>query len=249
MSTQAKPNPGTVAIDELPLAQLERMATAGVEVQDCRRVLTKTGDNIVGELLKDHDTFFEWDHYPPGDVFDDETNAQFYYHAHEEDERMPGEHGHFHTFVREEGLPARVLPAPVPDFDPKPEDGILTHLIGISMSPAGDPIRLFTTNRWVTGETWYTADDVIATLGHFVIDLAQPSWPVNRWITAMLRLFRPQIVELFRARDERVAAWQLQHADANVFEDRDLNVTSDMTISVRDQVAAIDKAVRSWRKS
>ena len=248
MNERAKPSLGTVAVGELPLAQLERMAAAGVEVKDCGRVLTKTGDNIVGELLKHHDTFFEWDHYPPGDVFDDETHAQFYYHAHDEDERMPGEHGHFHTFVREEGLPARVVPAPVADFDPKPEDGILTHLVGISMNPAGDPIRLFTTNRWVTGETWYTAEDVIATLDYFVIDLAQPSWPVNRWITAMLRLFRPQIVNLLRERDKRVAAWLLQHADTNVYEDRDLNVTSELMISVRDQIAAIDKAVRSRRK-
>ena len=248
MNERAKPSLGTVAVGELPLAQLERMAAGGLEVKDCRRVLTKTGDNIVGELLKHHDTFFEWDHYPPGDVFDDETHAQFYYHAHDEDERMPGEHGHFHTFVREEGLPARVVPAPVADFDPKPEDGILTHLVGISMNPAGDPIRLFTTNRWVTGETWYTAEDVIATLDYFVIDLAQPSWPVNRWITAMLGLFRPQIVNLLRERDKRVAAWQLQHADSNVYEDRDLNVTSELVISVRDQIAAIDKAVRSRRK-
>ena len=248
MSKPAKSDLGSVPIDELPLAQLKRMAAAGAEVVDCRRVLTKTGDNIVGELLKDHDNFFEWNHYPPGDVFDGDTNAQFYYHAHEEEERVAGEHGHFHTFVREEGLPMGVLPAPVADFDPKPEDGILTHLIGISMDQPGDPFHLFTTNRWVTGETWYTADDVVATIDYFVIDLAQPSWPINRWITAMLRLFRPQIIQLVRERDRRVSDWQLQHADSNVYEDRDLNVTSEMPISVRDQVAAIDKAMRGRRQ-
>ena len=58
----------------------------------------------------------------------------------------------------------------------------------------------------------------------------------------MLRLFRPQIVNLLRERDKRVAAWLLQHADSNVYEDRDLNVTSELMISVRGQIAAIDKA-------
>ena len=52
MSKPAKSDLGSVPIDELPLAQLERMAAAGAEVVDCRRVLTKTGDNIVGELLR-----------------------------------------------------------------------------------------------------------------------------------------------------------------------------------------------------
>ncbi len=43
-------------------------------------------------------------------------------------------------------------------------------MIGIAMSPAGVPIRLFTTNRWVTGETLYAADDVITLLDRFLMD-------------------------------------------------------------------------------
>lgn len=247
MGARANNKSVAAALVEMPLAQLERTAAAGAEVNDCGRVLAKTGDNIVGELIQDHGTFFEWDHYPPGDIFDSETHAQYYYHAHE-DERAPGEHGHFHTFVREEGLPQGVMPAPVADFDPEPEDGILTHLIGISMNQAGEPIRLFTTNRWVTGETWYKSDDVIRSLDRFVIDLAHPSWPCNRWVTAMLRLFRPQIVQLIRERDEKVAAWQLQNAGGNVYEDRDLNVTSELSISAPAQITAVKKAFEKRRK-
>ena len=62
------------------------------------------------------------------------------------------------------------------------------------MDPTGLPIRLFSANRWVTGEAWYRADDVCKLLDLFEIDHAQPSWPVNRWITAVLRLFHPQVV-------------------------------------------------------
>src|SRR3546814_14192456 len=69
-------------------------------------------DNLVGELLKNNGTFYEWDHYPPGDVYDHETHGQYYYHAHAADQRFDGEHGHFHTFVRPKGMPPGVRPAP-----------------------------------------------------------------------------------------------------------------------------------------
>src|SRR3546814_6017546 len=73
----------------------------------------------------------------------------------------------------------------------------------------------------------------------FKIDHAQPSWPVNRWISAMVVLFKPQIAELLRGRDARVAAWQDQNPGADVFEDRDLEVTSYLDISVEAQVRAV----------
>ena len=43
----------------------------------------------------------------------------------------------------------------------------VSHLVAIALDYAGEPIRLFTTNRWVTGETWYRADDVIKMLDCF----------------------------------------------------------------------------------
>jgi hypothetical protein len=70
------------------------------------------------------------------------------------------------------------------------------------MDAYGWPIGLFTTNRWVTNQTWYSAADTIRMLDRFLIDHAYPSWPVNRWISAMFRLFRPQIVELLERRDQ-----------------------------------------------
>jgi hypothetical protein len=52
----------------------------------------KTVDNIVGEVLRGHGVFREWDHYPPDDVFDAVTHAQFYYHAHPPGQRSWLEH-------------------------------------------------------------------------------------------------------------------------------------------------------------
>ncbi len=224
--------------------RLERMEAAGAEVLECHRVLRKTNDNIVGEVLRHEGTFFQWQHYPKGDVFDSDSNAQYYYHAHPAGERKP-EHGHFHTFLRPKGMPKGIKPAKVPHKDaPKAPNDKLSHLIAISMDRPGYPVRLFSTNRWVTGEVWYRAEDVCAMLDRFVIDHTRPSWPANRWITAMVQLFRPQIESLLVARDEAVAAWQAENPDSDVYEDRELEVTSDLEISVDDQIRQIRHALK-----
>ena len=230
-----------IDFDALSRAQLQSMAEAGHEVVECHRVLAKTGDNIVGEVLRDQDTFYEFDHCPPGDIFDPESHAQFYYHAH-----RPGEHGHFHCFMREEGMPVGVEPAEQSDADyMKERDDKISHLIAISMDPRGIPTGLFTTNRWVTAENWYVAEDVCAMVDRFEIGHAQPSWPTNRWITAMMQLFRPQIAELLRERDAVVADWQKRHSDDDVFEDRKLGLPSQVGISVDDQIRAVEAALTS----
>jgi hypothetical protein len=216
---------------------LDRMTQAGVEAAECLRVLAKSGGNLVGEVLRGNGEFFEWSHYPPDDVYDPQTHAQFYFHAHPPTAREQPDYGHFHTFLRPRGMPDGIVPAAVADLVmPQDDNAALSHLIAISMTREGQPERLFTTNRWVTGEVWYEADAVIAMLDRFVIDLAYPSWPLNRWITAMLVLFRPQIEALVRERDRRIAEWQSAYPDEYVYEDRRLEITSATRVSVPAQI-------------
>jgi hypothetical protein len=232
-----------VELAALPRERLEDMAAAGAEIMECYRLLRKSDGNVVAEVLRGHGEFYEWDHYPPGDVYDKETHSQYYYHAHPAELRG-GEHGHFHTFLRPKGMPEGVAPAAVPDYSPPSGDNeALSHLIGISMDPRGYPVRLFTCNRWVTGEVWYAADDVIRMLDRFDMDLAYPSLPANTWVTAMLRLFRPTVEHLVATRDTGVASWQASHHDVNVYEDRDLEVTSYADISVESQIEAVLRAL------
>ena len=230
-------------IKSLPPETLETMRAAGEEIQECYRVLGKTGDNVVGELLRNQGTFYEWNHYPKGDIYDHATHSQYFYHAHVKGQRK-GEHGHFHTFLRAKGMAAGVVPVLYEGEAEWPEgDSALSHLISISMDPKGFPIGLFSVNRWVTGEAWYSADDVVQMLGRFNIDHASPSWPANRWITAMLRLFQPQIIDLVRKRDVVVADRQRKYPDRDVFEDRDLEITAQMAISVDKQIAGVRTAL------
>jgi hypothetical protein len=228
----------------LPRRTLLDMRDAGERVLECHRILDNTSDNIVGELIKNIETFFEWNHYPDGDVYDNITHSQFYYHAHPPEERS-GEHGHFHTFIRPKGMPEGIKPADVADYEaPEDPDDNLSHIIAVSMDAAGLPIKLFTTNRWVTGEIWYTAEDVHKLIELFQIDHAQPSWPVNLWIGSMVQLFDPQVRALVMARDRVVADWAEKHPGSSVFEDRDLEVTSEMEIDIDGQRTAIETALK-----
>lgn len=233
--------PRVAPIEALPRKRLESMLAAGDEILECYRVLGKGGLNIVGELLKGQGTFYEYDHYPKGDIYDEEFSSQYYYHAHREDQP---EHGHFHTFLRAGGIPESVQPVPYDGDEPWPTgDDVLSHLISVSMDPRGFPLGMFATNRWVTAEAWYRAADVIDMVDRFRIDHADPSWPTNRWITAMMALFQPQIAALLEHRDAVVETWVRDHPGVDVFEDRDLEVTGWLDVSVDDQLAAVRKAL------
>jgi hypothetical protein len=242
-SASAQRRPGDLDLRRLPRPELERMAAAGREVAACEAVLAKTGDTVVGELLRGQ-PFFEWDHYPAGEVYDEETRSLYYYHAHPPEARDPDEHGHFHTFLKAADMPAEIRPLPAPTgARVEAERSGLAHLVAIAMDAQSRPYRLFTTNRWVTGESWYRATDAIALAERFQIGHARPSWPANRWITAMLLLFRPQIAWLLAERDRALAAWAKAHPRADAAEDRRLEILSSLAISVEEQRRAIDAAL------
>lgn len=225
-------------LGEFDVATLRTLREAGEEVLECRRVLAKAGLNVVGEVLRGEAAFVEMEHYPHDDVFDRETHAQYYYHAH----RGEVEHGHFHTFLRAGGMPQGVAPllfARASEAWPAGDDAI-SHLVAISMDGWGEPIGLFACNRWVTGETWYPAEDVIRMLGYFEIDHAWPSWPTNRWLGAMLRLYRPWIEALLWHRDAVLGERLRAQPARDVFEDRALEITGYLPISVTGLMADLE---------
>ena len=61
----------------------------------------------------------------------------------------------------------------------------------------------------------------------------------------MVRLFRPQIASLLRRRDEAVAAWTPKDSDTTVYEDRALEITSELKVSIDDQVRAVTEALKA----
>ncbi len=225
--------------------RLQGMLAAGIEVLRIQESLAAKRGNLVAELLRGQGEFYEQEHYPAGDVFDPESGAQYYYHAHRGDAR---EHGHFHVFMRPHHLPERFEPArrakpgiAVEGAGPR-GDAALAHIIAIGMDNYGLPVRLFTVNRWVTDESWFAARDVIAMLDRFQVSHAYPSAPVNLWLTSLMRLFQPEIAELIRRRDAAVEARARANPRADALEDRSLEITAALDISV-------ERRVRQLRRS
>lgn len=102
--------------------------------------------------------------------------------------------------------------------------------------PLGEQAATLTTSPVTGGQ-------VIQMLYRFIIDHAFPSWPVNRWISAMFVLFRPHIEALLKKRDEVVWAWADAHPGEDVFEDRALDITSQIEISVDDTLWQVELAL------
>jgi hypothetical protein len=235
-------------------ADIEQMIAAAAIIRECRRDLAARSTDVVGEVIGSS-AICAWRHYPEGEVFDASSHAQYFFHAHAPDSRPPSERGHFHTFLRAEGMPSGVVPLLLPELAvadvaalapqapplKRGERDEVSHLIAIAVDVRGEPIRLFTTNRWVTGETWYRAEDVTRMLDRFVIAEREPSAVLNRWIGAMINLFRPQIAALLQARDETVMAWRRRRR-THVFEDPRLEITSSLDIQLGAQLALVDKA-------
>lgn len=235
------PSLKNIDFEVLSPSELKDMDDAANQIKEAYRALAKGSLNVVGECLKGQGEFYEMEHYPKGDVFDNESFSQYYYHNHRED---MDEHGHFHTFMRAGGMPTNATPVLGPgEKTISKDDDPVSHVISISMNRAGFPIGLFATNRWVTGETWYSSEQVVTMLDNWSIDHASPNLAINQWISAMMRLFRPQIVELLKHRDEVVQLWGKQHPDTDVFEDRTLEVTGELEISVDQQHTHVLNAI------
>lgn len=199
------------------MASEEARRQAAREVLFCERILRKSGDTVLLETLRGVESLSVWRHYPQGDVFDPESGAQWYYHAHAEP-GMEGEHGHFHCFLRPEG-----------------REGPVHHLIAIGVDAHGRLLRLFTVNQWVVGDSWLGAEETVALLPRFDVQLARPSYLVNRWLTGVLKLYEAEIATLIRRRDETIAAF----ASEDVRQDRALEVTSSLPVDLAATVASL----------
>jgi hypothetical protein len=93
---------------------------------------------------------------------------------------------------------------------------------------------------------WPTGDDIICHLIAIVMDpKGYPThlFTTNRWITAMVALYQPQIARLLVQRDETINAWAESH-DGDVLEDRDREVTSKISLDIKHQIKQISKALK-----
>lgn len=162
--------------------------------------MMQDGRPLMARVLPDQHVHF-WNHYPDDDARDAESRARWYYHVHEPGDRDPAEHGHFHLFLHRTQLDD---PA---GFSACPEEGEeaaahVTHIAGLSVDHSGVPLAWFATNRWVTDEFLYPAETMIAHLARYNVDATEEDRLVNRFLTAMVALYRDELAVLLHQRDE-----------------------------------------------
>ncbi len=144
-------------------------------------------------------------HYPESDVIDRVHHTRFYFHSH----RHPSQdRGHFHLFVNDR------------------ETGSFMHLAALSVNAVGEPVRWISTNAWVTGEQMPPADKVMAQLDDFQIYTPGRLAPIARWLTAMVQLFRPQLIQMLQRRDAVMQRRCISQDWAALCEDRRVDVLS-----------------------
>lgn len=226
----------TATIADMNTESLEQVANAAADIVAAMQSFAAAGSNIVFEVLQGA-PFVELEHYPPGDICDPENGSQYYFHAHPPARPSYSDFGHFHLFLRPEKTGG------VGGLSRSRDDKTICHLAGISVDRRGFPVGLFTTNRWVTDEAFYTAEDTIAMLDRFQIEGPVPAPEVNLWVSAVPVVYRADIEALIRERDVAIEAWRREHPERDVFEDRRLEILSWKKINLEDRLAEIREAL------
>jgi len=187
---------------------------------------------MVTTLVAD-EPFVELRHYPPGDARDPASHAQYFMHAH----RRRREAAHIHCFIRAAGIPKTM--ARVGRRTALARRRTMTHVLAVSLDRVGRPAGLFTTNKWVTADDWYDAEDLIGLLPHMSWAAADGPPQVNRALSALFRLYRLPITKLLRRRDRHLTAWAKSHPRQDVFEDRRLEVLSRTRLNLEKTLARL----------
>lgn len=204
---------------------MERRARAAAAVLAVQWQYASRGRSLAAAALAGARRFVEWEHHPRGDHVDRASGVRFFYHAHSADARAAGEHGHFHLFVPAPGRP-----------------GSISHLVGISLGAKGLPLRLFTTNHWVTGEAWCDAPALAALVPHLSLHAIGRLAPVARWLQGMVALHDDVIVDLLHERDRRLGG------DSAALEDRAVHIVSQRPVSLAQRLQALDPVHHSFKE-
>jgi hypothetical protein len=162
-----------------------------------------------------------WTLYPDDyGIFDRKRHSQFYYHAHAGTDH---EAGHFHT--------VRLFPHHT------------VHLVAISMTESGWPRALFTLNLWSIGDVYASPEDLARYARQYRVESRTGDPRLVRFINLMFRAFRPEIEALQDAKERVIQAYRAAHAGADLFEDRSVEILSQVEIDIP---GVVDVASPRW---
>lgn len=191
------------------------------EILDCLQGYAADQSNPVLSILGQPAQLVRDQKYPDP-YLGSKTNCwRAYYHYHETPCAASQEHGHFHIFLRTEDKNGVRWP----------------HLAALAMDRQGQPLRWFTVNAWVTGGDWVDAETL--TRGMRLLDDNLPlDCRTERWLQAMVRLYRLLLTNVLIARDQQLIQLKNQTGISDILRDRSVYEIGSESIDLLSDLSA-----------
>jgi len=235
-------------MNPMSASTLERMEDAAESLLQCYVELSATGTHVLAEIL-DGSSPRQWDHYPHDDVVDAVIGYQFFYHSHSPRDRDAlMEHGHLHVFARTDVHAKAIESDTETDFlcqlnGEEPADARTINLLCVALDAKGLPNRLFTVNRWVTGDHLASATATRRLVNGFHVR-SERYRLITNWLQALLHLFQPQVEQLLIERDRRLLKLAAGRIAAGLLEDESVEILSSIDIDIDQQIQSLFKPAR-----
>ena len=189
----------------------------GERLFDCIHAMAIQKTNPVLLILEGAEAIHAYQHYPDPSLGFVDNKWRVYYHCHPSPNNDKNEHGHFHFFSK---LPGKS------DW---------AHVVGLGIDTQGQPVRIFTTNKWVTGGDWLLKDELPRCFD--VLKIAKNGTLLERWFTNFLLFYQPRIQSLYRDRDTAVQTYFPKESEEG-FCDHDVYYLSMISIDLKTELSA-----------
>lgn len=202
--------------------------------------MVQEGKPLMQRVLPEGSPLY-WEHYPDNDARSKSTLARWYYHVHPAGQRDDDEHGHFHLFLHRTQLNDDSGEWSEPANKSETRANVV-HIAGLSINHSGIPRSWFVTNRWVTDEWLYPAEKVIEHLPLYDVDDTGEDATVNRFLTAMVAMYRPEITELLQERDRKFAEIGVSPENPGDWENKEHEVLGQIPIDLDEKLEELGLA-------
>ena len=138
-----------------------------------------------------------------------------FYHCHDKKDDTCKEHGHYHFFTHGQ------------------QQDSWSHVAAMGMNKLGQPVRLFTTNLWVTDGIWFKSNQLKKQME--ILRHSKEDTLVSNWLKSALLLFYNEINNLLLQRDEAASRLYPNNLD-KLFSDHDINYLSEINVDLNEQL-------------
>ena len=207
-----------MATDLLNSLDLRKDLFWATRLVECMNEMGDEQTNAVLLSLEGARSVKPFQRYPETPYYFGSRHWRAYYHCHDSAEKLEGEHGHFHFYTRSNAAAE------------------WCHVVAMGMNDLGQPVRLFTTNLWVTGGGWFAAEKLEKQSAFLGDD--RDLTLATEWIRFVLILFQREINALLLERDRTIER-QFGENTQSCYADREIYCLSSSQINLNKRLLEI----------